>query len=909
MPPHLRIFFLLALMNQAEAKRHQNINQDLPPQLQKIVEEVTAGKYLNALLDILHYQSTNMWTTELLNKALAYFHAQNVIITYSNIQVSVKNYLENLLYHPKVLLSEFQQMNRQRFETAMKYLFGNKQDYLELGDIVIDLVAIREKILQSPGGNRTLFLITLERCFLTLNPAECVDILSQILRSSSIMYLQVHTILNLPKDLQEDAFRNLSSVFKDLYDRITASSQRALYDWMMRILQKSYNSSDSENFTSWVSAENLWILGRYMVHLPLEEIRKISPYEMRLFISYDNATKQLDTVYDITPDLAQAFLERINASGFDMRNTSTLHRLGLLVCFYNDLLQMEASVARVLLHQMIKCNQLRRFQADIQKLKSQLLDVAMHNQTLNDTLGSLSDAVVGLSTSQLESLSPEAVHNAMPTLNQVSGWAKSQIIILSSKYLMYEKNGSVISEYDIDLIGNLICHLPPTFICEGISLETIVTALHQFRQCQHLSYEQKMEIKHRLIDLYGSPRNWTAETTQDIGPFIALLPKAELNILVEKFPDIISEIASKKSGPVPLSEELLLAYFECVRNTSIPFNAPNLTLDCAKVVPPSSEEIIKLSEANMFWSVEELICMDPGTFSKTVELLGSVCTFNASQLAALKEKAKQVWGPLTSWKNYHIVSLRRIAIALNETEIEALDLSSIDTIAALSEQTEWDPLQARSILQSFLEDSGQAMDALKSFDLAGLGSALCALNATEIAAINATEFSAVVARIGSLPCNASVLEGFKKKAESVFGIATAWDRAVLQEIGTIAAGLNDTELKAIDKELMPYFHPRAIKCIPDEMFKELTPEQIASLGPANAAMVTESQRQHLNELQLQSLEQALDGARRSIDTSPFGESTIKPTYTSVLSGAPFPCSLSLWVLPVFILYLASMALV
>ncbi|KAH0631941.1 hypothetical protein JD844_019851 [Phrynosoma platyrhinos] len=114
-------------------------------------------------------------------------------------------------------------------------------------------------------------------------------------------------------------------------------------------------------------------------------------------------------------------------------------------------------------------------------------------------------------------------------------------------------------------------------------------------------------------------------------------------------------------------------------------------------------------------------------------------------------------------------------------------------------------------------------------------------------------------------------------------------------------GLNDTELKAIDKELMPYFHPEAIKCIPDEMFKvsvradttkhrvflfvqDLTPEQIASLGPANAAMVTEAQRQHLNELQLQSLQQALDGARRSIDTSPFGESTTKPTQTSVLSG-------------------------
>lgn len=31
---------------------------------------------------------------------------------------------------------------------------------------------------------------------------------------------------------------------------------------------------------SWVSAENLWILGRYIVHLPLEEILKINLNEV-----------------------------------------------------------------------------------------------------------------------------------------------------------------------------------------------------------------------------------------------------------------------------------------------------------------------------------------------------------------------------------------------------------------------------------------------------------------------------------------------------------------------------------------------------------------------------------------------------------------------------------------------------
>ncbi|XP_068278555.1 otoancorin isoform X5 [Nyctibius grandis] len=1084
--------------------------------------------------------SSNVWTADMLTKVMAYFHAQEVMFTLSSLQMSIRSYLKNLLYQPRQLLSEFQQLDEQQFQTAMKYLFNSKKDHLEMGNIILDWDKTRERIFQSPGVNRTLFLVTLDKCFLALSALDCVDILSQVLRVSAVNYLQPDVIGSLPNVLQEDAFRNLSTVFKDLYDKTSANTQSALYGWMKQILQKSYNMSGFNESTSWVSAENLWILGRYMVHLPLEEILKISLNEIRLFISYDNATKQLDAVYDITPELAQAFLERIKSSGFDMRNTSTIYRLGLLVCFYDDMEQMDAAVARALLHQMIKCNQLRGFQAEVQKLKSQLLNIAMQNQTLNDVLGSLSDAVVGLTSSQLESLSPEAVHNAIATLNQVSGWAKSQVMILSSKYLSYEKvlsfynvsqmgalvtgistqsfysmnpkelsqivqgttsqylpdlspaqqqgilrkiaasgdfsssvkdiqgaffkevplsdlwkqtgysssmmkekelrrsqalylyellskknypvdllstgqlvkgvtcqliesmstdiflnnfkffennlhllspyqvnclawkfwkvsnasippflllvlpveyleyvsgplcvpfieslgktemdllnpslhkknivlqkvqeclNGSVADEYDVDLLGNLICHLPPAFLHSRMSLRAMATALHQFKVCRQLSHEQKTEIKYKLLELYGSTNNWTAETTLDVGPFIALLSKGELNVLAEKFPDIILQIA-KTIGPVSSAEELLSTVFESVSNatanTESSLTRPvSLTFfpDCLGTRAPSSDEIIKLAEANVFWSVQELKCMDAGTFEKNVELLGTVSGFNGSQLIALKEKAKQVWGSLPDWKSYHIVSLGRIALALTEHEIEELDLHSVDTISVLSQQTEWTRMQARSILQGFLEDSGQMISTLKSFDLVGLGAILCALNSTEIMSIRTAEFSAAVARIGLLFCSTPVLRQFKKMTESVFGTATSWNGSVLQEIGTIAGGLNEDELKAFDTNLMPYFQPIAIRFIPPEVFQALSPEQIANLGPENAAVVTRSQHEHLNASQLQSLQLALDGARTSTPETQNGASTTQAVQTPAPSGAPCLSGFGIWLCAVFTLHL------
>ncbi|NXA88276.1 OTOAN protein, partial [Melanocharis versteri] len=1105
---------------------------DLPPLLHKAVEEIIAGKYLNALLDILNFQSSNVWTADLLTKVMAYFHAQEVMFTLSSLQMSIKSYLKNLIYQPRQLLSELQQLDQQQFQTAMRYLFNSKKEYLEIGNIILDWDKTRERIFQSPGVNRTLFLVTLDKCFLALSALDCVDILSQVLRVSAVNYLQPDVIGSLPNLLLEDAFRNLSSLFKDLYDRTSASTQRALYGWMKQILQKSYNRSDFNESTSWVSAESLWILGRYMVHLPLEEILKISLNEIRLFISYDNATKQLDTVYDITPELAQALLERINSSGFDMRNTSTIYRqLGLLVCFYDDLEQMDTAVARALLHQMIKCNQLRSFQAEVHELKSQLLNIAMQNQTLNDTLGSLSDAVVGLTSSQLESLSPEAVHNAVATLNQVSGWAKSQVMILSSKYLSYEKvlsfynvsqmgalvtgigtrslhsmsprelaqiirgttsqylsnlspaqqqgilrkiaasgdfsssvkdiqgaffkevslsdlwkqtgynssmlkekelrssqalylyellskenypvdllstgqlvkgvtcqliesmdtdiflnnfkffemnlhllspyqvnclawkfwkvsnasippflllalpseylkyvsgslcvpflerlgktgmdllnpshhkrdavlqkvqeclNSSVADEYDVDLLGNLICHLPPAFLHGRMSLKAVAAALHQFKLCQQLSHEQKTEIKYKLLQLYGSSNNWTAETTLDVGPFIALLSKEELNVLSEKFPDIILQIA-KTIGPVSSAEELLSAVFESVSNGTGSIRSSLSRADCLRTRAPSSNEIIKLGEANVFWSVQELKCMDPGTFDKNVELLGAVPGFNSSQLTALKEKAKQVWGLLPDWRSYQIVSLGRIALALTEQEITELDLHSIDTVSVLSQQTEWTLAQGRAILQGFLEDSGQTISTLKSFDLVGLGAVLCALNSTEITSIRTAEFSAAVARIGLLFCSTPVLRQFKEMTESVFGAATSWNGSILQEIGTIAGGLNEDELKAFDKSLMPYFQPSAVRHIPPEIFQALSPEQIANLGPENAAMVTGSQRERLDASQLQSLGLALDGARTS---SPGTQSTAgspQEGQTPAASGAPCLSSFGIWLCAVFTL--------
>uniref|UniRef100_G1NWP8 Otoancorin n=1 Tax=Myotis lucifugus TaxID=59463 RepID=G1NWP8_MYOLU len=1124
---------LFLFLSHGVASLGANSSQDLHPLLQKMAEEIIDGNYLNAFLDLIQFQrSSHLWTADLSHGVLAYLHARNVAFTIPSLQAAVEHHLEQRLYQPQKLREDLRGADAGQFRTAMQCLAEDKKDRWELEGIVIDVGEIRKQALQSPGVNRSLLLITLERCFQELSSLECVAVLGKVLRGSPGRFLQPGLPARLPAGLREDAFRNLSAVFKDLYDQTPARSQRALYSWMAGALRASSSATDGS--ASWVSAETLWILGRYMVHLPLEEITKISPMEIGLFISYDNATKQLDTVYDITPELAQAFLERIGSSDFDMRNASTVHRqgppsfaqvqffkltLGLLVCFYGDLELLDAALARVLLHQMIKCSRLRGFQAGVQKVRMGCTARAGASVLLAREMGSLARPlretckvsrdlgparVDGASNTRVEQVweqvreqvvieawdfvryhfkltfcyhwelrwhrlhitmrtpgcfrkedshvyrsrvqghkgssptgeagcweagcpcgdcSPKA-WQPLPALTgdtwltwhfPVSGCGERRDLSCSSSsgrvarlllveeprnppaymetpHLHSDVEGTCITsegassshssqkasdscpETHGTVPGRFWLHCwpfwssgsppsPPPPVFPGVGRAARRVGLlsppsgqgavgclpggHLWATVSHLRVEfgswftrqvsSCSEASHPPAPLLGvvlshilkpltlgfklkwmgggrglnlqpgsSPAApaalravcslavmqqnsyWVHVAVQNIGIFTILLPGFCYQVISEKWQKGWSRqehySCQHRNTPFP----------ELLSSTPPP---PPLRLPisgCHGVEAPSSDDIFKLAEANACWAPQDLRCLEEATFLRSVELLGAVGGFLRPQLTALKEKAIQkVWDTPSYWREHHIVSLGRIALALNESELEQLDLSSIDTVASLSQQSEWTPGQAKSILRGFLEDSGYRIQDLKSFHLVGLGTTLCAMDVTDISLIQISEFRVVVARIGTLPCSTQVLAEFKRKAAVVFGDPTKWSSSVLQELGTIAAGLTKEELRVLDKDLMPYFQPSAIRCLPAEIFKELSAQQIAALGPENAAAVTPAQRRLLRAPQLQSLQRALDGAKSRpwLDAPPSASPSRTPSSPSHPGASASP---ALW---------------
>ncbi|XP_035261240.1 otoancorin-like [Anguilla anguilla] len=1110
---------------------------DLPPLMKKALDEVLSRKYIHALADAYIFASTQQPWSPL--EALRYLLHRNASLSMERITSILGDYQSSLIEDPQFLVSEISSLDILQFTTVLHLLFAGRKEQTVL--INIDFDVMKASLEDSPGGNRSLFAVAREKCVSALREGFCVDLMGTLLGLSNGEFVEEDFISDLPIDLSDNAFRNLTAVFKDLYDMFSVTTQKAIYKWITQGLQKTSKSSYSPDV--WMTAENLWFLGRYMVHLAVQSIHRVSLSEMRIFIHYDNATKQLDSVYDIKSGPGKAFLHRINASGFDMTNVSTAYRLGLLVCFYDNVQLLDASDARSLLHQLIKCNQLRGSQTEVQKLKSQLLSLVIQNQTLNESLGSVSNAVVGLTPSQLESLSAQAVQKSMGVLQQVPGWTRSQAIILAHKYMGTNKTlslsniselGSLVSgldaslfysvntaelaqavesvllrhitrlnpaqqhaiisqmltaedmegvlsrihgalfsevplstllkltglqsatlvdkhltssqaiflynylskstpeadlmsngqllkgitcdrihrmdkeflieylpifkrnfhllspfqmnclawrywdaldtpnsnipsillltlpveyvdnmpnssckhflyslsntdldcltvhaekgkavmrkvlqclsegirdEYHVDLLGALLCHFPPEAIRAYLSPAAVPAALQQLRGCARLTPEQRASVRDKLLQFYGYwprhklpeaeiPVEWSAELTQDMGPLITLLSRDEILVLASKYPEEVLPLVVQ-AGRTPLPDDFLAAIFEVVcgaehQNWS---NADSET-DCHLIRAPTADKIRKLSEANVFWSAEELQCISNDTFTQTVELLGSVQGYNLTQLMALKTRAKQAWGPLSTWRSYNVIDLGSIALALTEVDIKELNLSSVDTMSALSQQSSWTLQQMTSLLYRFLEASGLSLGKLRGSDLAGLGVLLCGVEPSQVHLISPEAYSSAAHRIGTLPCTLPVLKELKKIAERVFGVAGSWNSSVLQEVGVLAAGMSVEEIKKLHPDVMPYLKAQAIAAIPCKTFKEFSQEQLQSLGPENAKAVTSSQCAQLTNEQLWGLQAARDGLREGLSSHIHSAASLNLDTISVSSGVCLPLCGGLWVMAI-----------
>lgn len=65
------------------------------------------------------------------------------------------------------------------------------------------------------------------------------------------------------------------------------------------------------------------------------------------------------------------------------------------------------------------------------------------------------------------------------------------------------QNDTIADQYTVDIVGQLLCHLPAAVILRGVSPRAWATALHGLRDCPDLSPEQKAAVRLRLLEQHG----------------------------------------------------------------------------------------------------------------------------------------------------------------------------------------------------------------------------------------------------------------------------------------------------------------------------------------------------------------------------------------------------------------------
>lgn len=140
------------------------------------------------------------------------------------------------------------------------------------------------------------------------------------------------------------------------------------------------------------------------------------------------------------------------------------------------------------------------------QLKSQLLSIVIRNQTLNELLGSVSEAAVSLTPSQLESLSALAVRSSMAVLQQVSGWTRGQTTILANKYM----GSSKVNHFYSSVIK---AHLPMFAI--PIDFSRFMAEMADHLSIIYLSLSYLLKVGCKILQAHSLREKWTSNFVGD----------------------------------------------------------------------------------------------------------------------------------------------------------------------------------------------------------------------------------------------------------------------------------------------------------------------------------------------------------------------------------------------------------
>lgn len=469
----------------------------------------------------------------------------------------------------------------------------------------------------------------------------------------------------------------------------------------------------------------------------------------------------------------------------------------------------------------------------------------------------------------------EKLEKANLSLLPLRSWSRPALIDKALSCLADGTDLSRLAVADVSILGSLVCDLPPSKLTL-MAPDVVNSTLETMADCKHIPRYHREDLVRLVKKTFGDPSGWTAETTETIGPLLLLLDENAVTALPKKpwMKDVFYFLMSKMPR---VSNALRKKWFELATGTSSESTADSNNSDQngEKNVKPTEQMIEEVGMSSCFWTPAQLDAITKETFQATAETLGACSGYNAKQLAVLHKKATEAFGAASQMADCQVLQLGCIAQGFSDADLETLpfSLDSLEDAAKCS----WTESQMKAVWRGIATRNRLTAPKLEAADMVALSRFICGLSMSEIQHLNVDAFKDAVGAMDFNRCPSKVMQTLKRVALSAFGAPSSWDGSEISELSSIIRFLDASELKSLISSGFQFIKEASIPEIPPDSLKGLSEDQLRSLGPDNAAMVTRAQLSALSVSQRAALDDAATGSRNS---------TITPTDSGENSGAP-----------------------
>ncbi|XP_051261887.1 otoancorin isoform X2 [Dicentrarchus labrax] len=459
--------------------------------------------------------------------------------------------------------------------------------------------------------------------------------------------------------------------------------------------------------------------------------------------------------------------------------------------------------------------------------------------------------------------------------------APSRLALAQRALLCLGNDLSGLTTEDVSRLGPLLCELQPSQL-RLMAPNVLNSSLQAMASCQHIPQHHRADLIQLVNQTFGDASDWSAETMEELGPLLLLddnstsaLPKKPWmkdvlyflksrltqtsDALEKKIFDLTTTVTTTTSNTVR-KKRTASSISDHVGNGN---SSSNSGTDSAKV--PSVELIEELGMDNIYWTAAQLDQMSTETFLATVETLGKIPDYSADQLAVLSKKATEAFGPVSAMNETAVTQMGCINQGFSDADLEKLPFS-LDTLEEI-DHCGWSESQMEPVWKAVAKYNNLTAEQLGATEMVSLSQFICGLNSREIGQLNMDAFKDAVGSMDGVQCSFNVTRQLTNLAVSAFGDPSTWTEAQVADLGNIIAGLDATELAALDASVFSFISKSCIPLIPSTNFAALSAAQLQALGPDNIAMVTSEQLGALGSDQLAALESTLTGAREQTQNS------------------------------------------